>query len=115
MVSNVTSLTGNGLKDWLIQRVTSLFFAFYAVFLLAYLLAHPQLNYAGWHALFQGIGFKILGIIAVFSLTLHSWIGIWTVATDYIKCTSVRLSLLMAVLAWLLCQFIWALMILWGQ
>lgn len=30
MVNNVTSLTGNGLKDWLIQRVTAVYFAVYS-------------------------------------------------------------------------------------
>ena len=27
MVTNITSLTGNGLKDWLIQRVTAVYLA----------------------------------------------------------------------------------------
>ena len=36
MVTNVTSLTGNGLKDWLIQRVTAVYFAIYVLYLLAY-------------------------------------------------------------------------------
>lgn len=30
MVANVTSLTGNGLKDWLVQRVTAVYFAAYS-------------------------------------------------------------------------------------
>lgn len=34
MVNNVTSLTGNGLKDWLIQRVTAVYFAAYLIFYL---------------------------------------------------------------------------------
>lgn len=115
MVSNVTSLTGNGLKDWLIQRVTSVYFAVYSIFLLGYLLFHSQLDYVQWHALFHHVGFQVASIIALFALSLHAWIGVWTVTTDYMKCTALRLSIQMLVVLWLLGQFIWGLMIVWGQ
>jgi len=115
MVTNVTSLTGNGLKDWLIQRVTALYFAVYSVFIFIYLLAHPQLSYENWHALFHCHLFQIASLIALVALSLHAWIGVWTVTTDYMKCTALRLSVQMLVVLWLLVQFIWCLMIVWGQ
>ncbi|WED43190.1 succinate dehydrogenase, hydrophobic membrane anchor protein [Legionella cardiaca] len=115
MVTNITSLTGNGLKDWLIQRVTSIYFAIYSMFLLGYLLFHPQLNYVEWYGLFHHVGFKIASLIALFAMSLHAWIGVWTVTTDYIKCTAIRLSVQMLVVLWLLGQFVWGLMIMWGQ
>ncbi|WP_454785643.1 succinate dehydrogenase, hydrophobic membrane anchor protein [Legionella sp. WA2024007413] len=114
MVNNVTSLTGNGLKDWLIQRVTAIYFAAYSFFIIGFLLLHPELGFAQWHALFSNILVRIASLIALFALSLHAWIGIWTVTTDYMKCTALRLSVQMFVLLWLLIQFIWALMILWG-
>lgn len=115
MVTNVTSLTGNGLKDWLIQRVTAVYFAIYVLYLFAYLLMHPQLSYEQWHGLFHCLCFQVATVIALFTLSLHAWIGIWTVTTDYIKCTMVRLLVQMLVVLWLLGQFIWGLMIVWGQ
>ncbi len=115
MVSNITSLTGNGLKDWLIQRATAVYFALYSLFILGYLLAYPQLTYPQWSSLFQNTGFRIATIIALISLSLHSWVGIWTVTTDYLKCTTLRLSLQLFVVLWLLGQFIYCLMFLWGQ
>ncbi len=115
MVTNITSLTGNGLKDWLIQRVTAVYFAVYALFLLGYLLSHPQLQFAPWYALFHGIVFQIASILALLMLTLHAWIGIWTVTTDYVKRTSVRLSVQILVFLILLAQFFWGLIIIWGQ
>ncbi|CEK11935.1 succinate dehydrogenase, hydrophobic membrane anchor protein [Legionella hackeliae] len=115
MVTNITSLTGNGLKDWLIQRVTSIYFAVYSLFLLGYLLFHPNLSYVEWHTLFQHLSFKIASLIALFAISLHAWIGVWTVTTDYIKCTAIRLTVQMWVLLWLLGQFVWGLLILWGQ
>ncbi|MFT4059034.1 MAG: succinate dehydrogenase, hydrophobic membrane anchor protein [Legionella sp.] len=115
MVTNITSLTGNGLKDWLVQRVTAVFFAAYTFFILGYLLSHPGLGYEQWHALFAHPLIQIATAIALLALILHAWIGIWTVTTDYIKCTVLRISVQMAVLLWLLVQLIWGFMILWGR
>lgn len=115
MVTNVTSLTGNGLKDWLIQRVTAVYFAAYVIFLFVFFLSHPDLNFEQWHALFANILVQIATAIALFALSLHAWIGIWTVTTDYMKCTAIRLSVQLLVVLWLFSQFIWGLMIVWGQ
>lgn len=115
MVTNVTSLTGNGLKDWLIQRTTALYFAAYSLFVLAFFLTHPELTFTQWHDLLINPLFRIASILALFALSLHAWVGIWTVTTDYMKCTIVRLSVQMLVALWLGGQFVWGLMIVWGQ
>lgn len=114
MVTNVTSLTGNGLKDWLIQRVTAVYFAVYALFLLFFVFFHPQMAFQDWYALFTSTLFKIASVLALLALSMHAWIGIWTVTTDYIKGTCFRLFIQMAVMTWLLAQFVWGLMIVWG-
>lgn len=115
MLTNVTSLTGNGLKDWLIQRVTAVYFAVYVVFLFGFLLMHPHMAYHEWQELFSCSIMKAATIIAFISFSLHAWIGIWTVTTDYLKCTALRLSIQMLVVLWLLVQFVWGVSIVWGQ
>lgn len=115
MVNNITSLTGNGLKDWLIQRVTAVYFSVYILFLLSFLFCHSALNYNLWSGLFHNNGFKISSVLALIALSLHAWIGIWTVTTDYIKHTLMRLILQLLVVAYLLGQFIFGLIIVWGQ
>lgn len=115
MVNNVTSLTGNGLKDWLIQRVTAVYFAVYIIVLFGFFLMNPDLNFVQWHSLFSNSLFQVATAIGLLALSLHAWIGIWTVTTDYMKCTAIRLSVQMLVALWLLSQFIWGLMIVWGQ
>ncbi len=115
MVSNVTSLTGNGLKDWLIQRATAVYFALYSLFLLVFLCLHPELQFAEWHALFHNSWFQVATVIALLSISLHTWIGIWTVTTDYIKCTLIRLSIQMFIALLLIWQFTWGILIIWGQ
>lgn len=115
MVNNVTSLTGNGLKDWLIQRVTAVYFAVYFIFIVGFLLVHPELSFAQWHGLFSNPVVQIATMIALLALSLHAWVGIWTVTTDYMKCTVLRVSVQLIVVLWLLSQLIWGLMILWGR
>ena len=115
MVTNITSLTGNGLKDWLIQRISALYFAFYSLFLLGFILAHPHLEYSQWYALFNCMVFQIASVCALLMLILHAWIGLWTVTTDYLKSTAIRLSVQALIFFLLLTQFIWGLMIVWGQ
>lgn len=115
MVTNVTSLTGNGLKDWLIQRISALYLTCYSIFLFFFFLYHSNLNYEKWHALFVHPMFALASILGLLMLSLHAWIGLWTVATDYLTCTVLRLSVQLSVALWLLSQFIWGLMILWGQ
>lgn len=115
MVTNITSLTGNGLKDWFIQRVSAVYLAGYFVFLLAYLLAHPSIQYAQWQLLFSCVVFQCATVIALLMISLHAWIGIWTVTTDYLKSTFCRIFMQMLVVFWLLSQFVWGLMIVWGR
>ena len=115
MVPNVTSLTGNGLKDWLIQRASAIYLFFYVVFLFGYFLFHPGFDYYKWQDLFALPSMQVATVLALLLLVLHAWIGIWTVTTDYIKCTAIRLSLQFLVFVYLAGQFVWGLMIVWGQ
>jgi len=115
MVTSVTSLTGNGLKDWLIQRVSAVYLLVYFLMVLAYFWMHCPLTFESWSGLFHVLWMQIATVLAVFMLVLHAWIGIWTVTTDYISCTIIRLSAQVLVALFLGAQFIWGLMIVWGQ
>lgn len=115
MVSNVTSLTGNGLKDWLIQRVTSVYLLLYAAYLAFFFAKNPDLEYEAWRLLFQCTVFKIATVVVLFALSFHAWIGLWTVTTDYLKNTAIRLSVQMGLLTWILFQLVYGLFMIWGR
>ena len=115
MVTNVTSLTGNGLKDWLIQRLTAVYFAVFSCSLLGFLVMHPHLQYSEWLALFHKPYVQVASLLALLALTLHAWIGLWTVTTDYITCTAIRLSVQSLILLVLLIQLISGFMTIWGR
>jgi succinate dehydrogenase / fumarate reductase membrane anchor subunit len=115
MANYVTSLTGNGLKDWLLQRISAVYLLVYTVFLVAFCAMHAPLTLVVWQALFACHVMKVATLIAFLMIMLHAWIGLWTVMTDYIKCAMLRLVLLSVLAFWLLAQFIWGIFILWGQ
>lgn len=115
MVTSVTSLTGNGLKDWLIQRITAVYFAIYTLVIMSYIVCHAPLQFESWQMLFEPLWFKIATVLALFALLLHAWIGVWTVTTDYIKCTCLRLSVQILIALALWCELFWCLTIVWGR
>jgi succinate dehydrogenase / fumarate reductase membrane anchor subunit len=114
MVGNVLTLTSQGLRDWLIQRVTSIIIALYAIFIVCFILLHPQLQFDEWQSLFSYNAMKIFSLLALFSVILHAWIGMWTVFTDYLKSYCLRLLLQILVAILFFCCLVWGIVVLWG-
>lgn len=114
MVENVSSLTRNGLRDWLVQRVTSVVVAAYVLFLTAYFILHSPLQYSDWHALFSNTCMRVFTFLALLSTVYHTWVGIWTVFTDYVKCIYLRSTLLALVIFALFAYLAWGVAIVWG-
>lgn len=103
-----------GPRDWLIQRVTAVFMAFYVVGLVAYVFFNPGMNYQQWHTFMSQPWVQISTFILLVSIGFHGWVGMWTVATDYIKPTFLRLLFLGLFMALLFIYFAWGIKILWG-
>ncbi len=114
MVVNVTSLTRNGVRDWLIQRATAIVLALYTVFLVGYLMLHTPLQYSDWHTLFTNNAMRVFSALALISLVYHTWVGLWTVITDYIHAAYLRLTLITLVVLVLFGYLVWGLAIVWG-
>lgn len=108
---SVTQFSRSGIGDWLFQRMSAVVMLAYAVWLLAYTVWHAPLNYLSWHALFSGWCFKLLSVLALAALLIHSWIGLWVVFTDYIKPWCLRLLLHGVLLVTLLGYAYWVLTI----
>jgi succinate dehydrogenase membrane anchor subunit len=114
MAGNITSLTNNGVRDWLLQRASAVVLGAYFLFVLFYIVLHPALDYQQWHGLFQHPVMRAASVLALLSLLIHAWIGMWTVATDYVKVTSVRLVYYSIVIIALLSYFLWGIEIIWS-
>lgn len=114
MVSNITSLTGRGLRDWFIQRITAVVIGIYVIVLGVFWLRHPEISYDVWHDFFACTTMKVLSSIVWLSMVFHAWIGLWTVTTDYLKCIWLRLTVQMLILASLFSLFFWGIFVFWG-
>jgi len=114
MVMNVMSYSGNGLRDWLVQRVSAVVLAVYVLFLIGFVLSHDTISYNLWRELFAHLTMKIASLVVLVCLLLHAWIGVWTIFTDYVKPAGLRITLEVAVILALAAYFFWGLLILWG-
>lgn len=114
MVVNPTSLTGSGLRDFLIQRVSSIFIALYTVFILGFLLMHPQMDYLTWRELFTPLWVKLFSLITLIFFMQHTYIGLWTVSTDYVRPWALRFAVQVFIRLALLLLLIWGIQILWS-
>ena len=121
MVTSVTSLGRNGLYDWLIQRVSAIIVLLYVLCHASIILFTPDITYAWWRELFAGTAMRIFSLLTLAALCAHAWIGMWTVATDYLttrmlgrKATAIRLLFLVLCCGVLAVYFIWGVTILWS-
>lgn len=119
MVTPVTSMGRSGLYDWLMQRVS-------AVILLAYFLyigvvLGCGVDYSAWNELFAQTWMRVFSLLALLSLGVHAWVGLWAVFTDYL--TERMLGTagnVLRLVAQMVCGIImftyvvWGIQILWG-
>ncbi len=119
MVTTVTSMGRSGLSDWLMQRIS-------AVILLAYVLYVGWMvvcgvDYVAWKDLFSQTWMRVFSMLALVSLVVHAWVGLWSVFTDYLTernlgATGNVLRLVVEVVCGItmFTYVIWGIQILWG-
>lgn len=104
----------DGFKHWLVQRVSAVVVGSYVIWLAAYCMISSPVTYSSWHALFSCLPVQIFTLLTVMSLAAHAWIGMWTIATDYMHAIAVRLPFLVIVNLGLVALVLWVFRILWG-
>lgn len=114
MVNRIVSGAHYGLRDWLMQRVTAVVMALYAIFMLGFLLTHQPLQFADWQALFECLPVRLASLLFLFSLYLHAWVGVRDILMDYVHSTAARLAAQVAVILALVAYAAWSVQILWG-
>lgn len=119
MVTTVTSMGRSGLYDWLMQRVSAIILLCYFVFIGCVLLGGT--DYAAWKELYSQTWMRIFSLLALVSLGLHAWVGLWAVVTDYLTerllgtvGNVLRLAVQVACGLIMFVYFIWGIQILWG-
>ncbi len=85
MVKHVSSFGRNGVHDFLLIRATAIIMTLYTIYLVSFC-AFSDISYASWTQFFGGTFTKVFTMLALASVLIHAWIGMWQVFTDYIKC-----------------------------
>ena len=120
MVTAVTSFGRSGLSDWLLQRVSAVILLAYFICIGGTLLMGT--DYASWKAMFELTSMRIFSLMAVLSLAVHAWIGMWAVLTDYLTERLMgKTGNVLRFTCQLLCSLtifvyvVWTIQILWGN
>lgn len=114
MVKSVLGVNHQGLRDWVVQRLSAIYMALCVAALVGYFVCHPGLTFGEWHTLFSYTAVKVAAMLMLVALLLHAWVGIWTVFSDYVKCAVLRAVLNSLVWLMLGACFFWGLLILWS-
>jgi len=121
MVTAVTSFGRSGLYDWMMQRVSAVVMAAYTIFLVAFIVLTPDLDYDTWKALYATLWMRVFSVMTLLSIAAHAWIGLWAVLTDYLtnrlmgaKATVLRVIAQMGLGAVTVTYLVWGIEILWG-
>ena len=113
-LTSVTTITSSGLKNWLIQNFTAFFMMIYVLGLMSYLIINPVKDFYSWSYLFHLKIMQIATLLCLFFMIIHTRLGLWMIATDYLKNTRVRIGFLIVTSLVLASSFIWAISIVWG-
>jgi succinate dehydrogenase / fumarate reductase membrane anchor subunit len=103
-----------GLMDWLIQRLTAVVMAVYALLVLGIALWSGGIDYPLWTELFAHAGFKLASFLFMVALLYHAWIGVRDILMDYVKPVGVRLLLETVSVAVLIGYLGWTIQVLWA-
>jgi|TARA_B110000977_G_scaffold32531_1_gene43189 succinate dehydrogenase / fumarate reductase membrane anchor subunit len=122
MVSQVTSLSRNGVSDWVIQRVSALVLATYTLWVFGFVVLNPGMDFATWSGLFNNTGMQVFTMLAVLSTAAHAWIGMWTIGSDYLRehtlgprAATLRFIYQIGCVLIIAVYLIWGINILWGN
>lgn len=121
MVTSITSLTRSGLADFVIQRVSAVVMTLYALCVVGFFLANPDMDHATLSGYFASTSMVAFSTLMVLSTAAHAWIGMWTVGTDYIRdhyfgkhSTAFRMVYQAGCLLILFVYVLWALQLFWS-
>lgn len=125
-MTSATALGRNGVQDFIIQRATAVILGIYFVGLLGWFLIQSPVDHATWQALNACVAMQIVNTLVLLSLVTHTWIGVWSILTDYVTparlqvvglgnyATLARLACEFATFLWLFGSFAWGAVIIWA-
>ncbi|ODQ00258.1 MULTISPECIES: succinate dehydrogenase, hydrophobic membrane anchor protein [Salinivibrio] len=114
VAKNISSVGRNGVHDFVLIRATAIIITLYTLYMVGFAAFGPDITYASWTAFFGQTSTKVFTMLALVSILIHGWIGMWQVLTDYIKPALLRGLLQLGVVALLLIYVFAGFFVLWG-
>ena len=111
-IKSATGLTGSGSRDWILQRISAVVLAVYSVVMVGFFFFF-DVNFESWQGFMLSLPMKLFSLVAILSLVFHAWVGMWTVLTDYVKSSGLRLVIQSLVIIAVLVYLFWGVMIFW--
>ena len=114
MVTSISSVGRNGVHDFILIRATAIILTLYTFYLVGFFTFGPEITFASWQAFFSQLTTKVFTLLALGSILIHAWIGLWQVLTDYIKSAALRVCFQFGIVAILFVYLFSGFFIVWG-
>ena len=88
------SSRAQGLRTWLLQRMSAVYMVLYIVFAFGWLVVNAPIKFIDWHSLFANPLINILTQLFIYLLLAHAWIGVRDIFIDYVHHAATRFTLL---------------------
>ncbi len=108
------SWRAQGMRTWLLQRLTAVYMLVFGVGFGIYLVRNPVASQSEWQSLFTHPFTSICTALFFFSVLYHAWVGIRDILIDYIKWPALRFVTWTLVTIALIALGIWTGMILYS-
>jgi len=106
------SWRAQGMRTWLLQRLTAVYMLLFAISCLIYLFLHRPIHFTAWHEFFALPSASIATTLFFVSLLYHAWVGVRDIMVDYIHDTTIRFTLWVLITLLLIGMVIWVFLIL---
>ncbi|EUL43157.1 succinate dehydrogenase hydrophobic membrane anchor subunit [Klebsiella aerogenes UCI 48] len=114
MVSNASALGRNGVHDFILVRATAIVLTLYIIYMVGFFATSGEISWENWTGFFSSAFTKVFTLLALVSILIHAWIGMWQVLTDYVKPLAVRLVLQLIIVVALVAYVLYGFVVVWG-
>ena len=104
----------NGLRPWLMQRLSAVYMAGFLLFVLASLTSASAMSFDAWRGWVGRPLVNAAMALFVLALLVHAWVGTRDVIMDYVKPVALRFPLLVLFALIFLISLFWSLRVLFS-
>ena len=103
-----------GLRSWLLQRLSAVYIAVYIIVAMIALYLQGTPDFTRWQAIFAQPLINIATLLFIFLLLIHAWVGIRDIFVDYVHHIPTRFVLMTLISTMQIMLAIWAFMALYS-